>query len=98
MKAESSPLYEKVADEIATMIATGTLSPGGRGRPLRTIKQRRQGSMTTMNEACGMLEDEGLIQARPHSGHLAPSRMPVPAPSCAAPRRRQVPVLTDPLM
>lgn len=98
MKPESFPLYEKVADEIATMIANGTLKPGERLPSLRTMKQRRQVSMTTVQEAFGVLEDRGLVEARPQSGYFVRNRLPVPAPACSAPKPQPLPVVTNPLM
>jgi len=97
MKTETIPLYEQVADEIASTIANGTLKPGEKLPSLRTMKQRRQVSMTTVQEAFGMLEDRGLIEARPQSGYFVRRRPPrPPAVSCPSPEPQ--PVVTNPLL
>jgi DNA-binding transcriptional MocR family regulator len=98
MKLDIFPLYERVADEIATMIVNGTLKPGEKLPSLRTMKQRRQVSMSTVQEAFGLLEDRGLIEAKPQSGYFVKSRLPAPAPACSSPKPQPLPVVTNPLM
>ncbi|AXK37996.1 PLP-dependent aminotransferase family protein [Crenobacter cavernae] len=97
MKPETLPLYEKVADEIAGMIASGTFRPGERLPSLREVRMRRQVSMTTVQESFRLLEDRGLIEARPQSGFFVRARQPAPpAVSCPCPEPQ--PVVTNPLM
>lgn len=98
MKPELLPLYEQVADEIAAIIASGTLKPGERLPSLRSMKQRRQVSMSTVQEAFGMLEDRGLIEARPQSGYFVRRRLPYAPPACSTPQPQALPVVTNPLM
>ncbi|MBI3144923.1 MAG: PLP-dependent aminotransferase family protein [Pseudogulbenkiania sp.] len=98
MKPELLPLYEQVADEIAAIIANGTLKPGERLPSLRSMKQRRQVSMSTVQEAFGVLEDRGLIEARPQSGYFVRRRLPYAPPACSTPQPQALPVVTNPLM
>jgi len=97
MKLESIPLYEQVADEIAAIIANGTLKPGEKLPSLRAMKQRRQVSMSTVQEAFGVLEDRGLIEARPQSGYFVRGRLPA-RPALSNPSPEPQPVVADPLM
>ncbi|WP_029770757.1 PLP-dependent aminotransferase family protein [Pseudogulbenkiania sp. MAI-1] len=98
MKPELLPLYEQVADEIAATIASGTLKPGERLPSLRSMKQRRQVSMSTVQEAFSVLEDRGLIEARPQSGYFVRRRLPSAPPACSTPQPQALPVVTNPLM
>lgn len=61
-------LYQHLADDVASMIASGTLRPGDKLPSLREMRTRRQVSLTTVTEAFRVLEDRGLIEARPQSG------------------------------
>ncbi|MBV8635072.1 MAG: PLP-dependent aminotransferase family protein, partial [Burkholderiaceae bacterium] len=99
MKLESIPLYEKLADEIAATIANGTLQPGEKLPSLRSMRQRRKVSMTTVQEAFGVLEDRGLIEAKPQSGYFVRGRLPLPPPpDASAPNAGPQTVITNPLL
>lgn len=62
-------LYEQVAGRIADLIAQGTLRPGERIPSVRRLSRQQSVSITTILEAYRLLEDRGLIEARPQSGH-----------------------------
>lgn len=62
-------LYEQVADRLQEMIANGTLKPGDRLPSIRKLKQQLSVSFSTVMEAYRVLEDRGLIAARPQSGY-----------------------------
>lgn len=64
-----SPLYEQVADRIQALIHEGTLTPGERLPSVRKLKQQLSVSISTVLEAYRLLEDRGLIMARPQSGY-----------------------------
>jgi DNA-binding transcriptional MocR family regulator len=99
MKLEAIPLYEKLADEIAATIANGTLKPGEKLPSLRSMRQRRQVSMTTVQEAFGVLEDRGLIEAKPQSGYFVKGRLPLPPPPpVSEPSAEPLSVITNPLL
>ncbi len=62
-------LYEQVADRIQSLIREGTLAPGDRLPSVRKLKQQLSVSMSTVLEAYRLLEDRGIITARPQSGY-----------------------------
>ena len=65
-----STLYQALADELAGMIEKGVLRPGEKIPSVRSLCQSRQLSQSTVLQACHLLEDRGLIQARPRSGYV----------------------------
>lgn len=62
-------LYEEVADRIQALIAEGTLQPGDRIPSVRKLREQLSVSISTVLEAYRLLEDRGLICARPQSGY-----------------------------
>lgn len=67
--AQGRSLYEQVADRVQTLIAEGTLQPGDRLPSVRKLHEQLSVSISTVLEAYRLLEDRGLIQARPQSGY-----------------------------
>ena len=65
----SSVLYESVASEISTLINSGTLEPGDRVPSVRRLSQQKRVSISTVLQAYAVLENRGLIEARPQSGY-----------------------------
>jgi DNA-binding transcriptional MocR family regulator len=63
------PLYVQLADVLAEQISTGTYGPGDRIPSVRKLRDQFGVSLTTVLEACRVLEDRGLVQARAQSGH-----------------------------
>ncbi len=61
-------LYEQTAGKLATLIEQGTLRPGERLPSVRRLKHQHGVSVSTVLEAYRLLEDKGLIEARPQSG------------------------------
>ncbi len=84
-KSQGKNLYEQVADRIRSLIANGTLQPGDRLPSVRKLHQQLSVSISTVLEAYRLLEDEGMISARPQSGYYvkqAPFILPEePTPS-----------------
>jgi len=72
------PRYQKVAERIAEMIAAGTFAPGSRVPSLRRLSKQMSVSLTTATEAYRVLEDRGLIEARPQSGFYVRAPRPLP--------------------
>lgn len=72
--------YEELARFITALVDRGTLLPGTRAPSLRSISRDRKVSMATALQAYRLLEDRGVLQARPQSGfyvaHRAPARKP----------------------
>jgi DNA-binding transcriptional MocR family regulator len=78
--AQDAFRYEEVASFIAAMVDIGTLMPGTRAPSLRAISRERRVSMATAMQAYRLLEDRGVLEARPQSGFYvarpAPARKP----------------------
>ncbi len=86
MNAPAPPLlYQHLAEDVASMIASGTLRPGDKLPSLREMRTRRQVSLSTVTEAFRVLEDRGLIEARPQSGFYVRRRPPLPLPAQSTP-------------
>ncbi|MFA5903558.1 MAG: PLP-dependent aminotransferase family protein [Desulfobacula sp.] len=85
---KSSRLYEQVADHIARMIETKTYRPGERIPSVREMGVQKRVSVTTVLQAYGLLESQGLIEARPQSGYYVRSRFSstVPVPDISSPQ------------
>ncbi|HXI69015.1 MAG TPA: PLP-dependent aminotransferase family protein [Verrucomicrobiae bacterium] len=64
----SQALYELVADKLEKLIRTGTLRPGERIPSVRRTCAQHGVSLTTAVQAYLLLENRGLIEARPKSG------------------------------
>lgn len=62
--------YEKLAGELAGMIASGVLGHGDRLPSVRRLSRERRLSVTTVVQALRQLEDRGLVEARPQSGYF----------------------------
>jgi DNA-binding transcriptional MocR family regulator len=61
-------LYEQVADWISGLIERGTLRPGERIPSVRRLSSQQKVSISTVLQAYFLLENWGLIEARPQSG------------------------------
>jgi DNA-binding transcriptional MocR family regulator len=73
------PLYRRVADRIAGLIGSGTFGPGDRIPSVRRMSRQLTVSQATIVEAYRLLEDRGLVEARPQSGfYVRPSAAPTP--------------------
>ncbi|HAV61414.1 MAG TPA: GntR family transcriptional regulator [Verrucomicrobiales bacterium] len=81
-------LYRQVARNIGSLIAHGTLSPGERIPSVRQLSRQQEVSIATVTQAYRMLENEGLIEARPQSGYYVRRRSVValPEPEMVRPR------------
>lgn len=69
-------LYEKVANEMAHLIDSGTFSPGDRIPSVRSLNRQMRVSIATVMEAYRLLEDRGMIECRPQSGYYVLSSSP----------------------
>src|SRR5574343_77719 len=79
--------YEKLAGELAGMIAGGVLGHGDRLPSVRRLARERRLSVSTVVQALRQREDRGLVEARPQSGffvrhasarHAEPLARPTP--------------------
>ncbi|MEM9769172.1 MAG: PLP-dependent aminotransferase family protein [Cyanobacteria bacterium P01_D01_bin.71] len=80
-------LYEQVAERLQTLIVEGTLKTGDRLPSVRQLRQQLSVSTSTVLEAYRLLEDRGLITARPQSGYYVKQTALnlLPEPSTTAP-------------
>lgn len=74
--------YERLANELAGLIASGTLRPGERLPSVRRLSTERRLSVSTVVQALRQLEDRSLVEARPQSGFfVCHGSSPRPTPS-----------------
>jgi DNA-binding transcriptional MocR family regulator len=72
-------LYDRVADEISRMVNRGTLRPGDRVPSIRKLSSTNGVSISTVLQAYLVLENKGIIEAKPQSGYYVKSRRDLPA-------------------
>ncbi len=77
---EDDLLYERVARDVAALITRGTLRPGDRLPSVRRYCRERGVSIATVLSAYRRLENDGLVEARPKSGHFVRRQAVIPAP------------------
>ncbi|HET9625461.1 MAG TPA: PLP-dependent aminotransferase family protein [Kofleriaceae bacterium] len=92
MVATSGFLYEHLADELGQAIDRGALRAGDRLPSVRRLAQERSVSVATVLEAYMRLENAGLIEVRPKSGHFVRRRSVLTAEprmprACSTPSR-----------
>jgi DNA-binding transcriptional MocR family regulator len=94
VRAQPHFRYEEVASFIAGLVDSGTLAPGSRAPSLREISKRRRISLSTALQAYRLLEDRGVLEARPQSGHYVAKRGAVrlEAPTISKPPSKAAPV------
>lgn len=68
-KAQSIFLYEKIANSITELIQKGTYRSGDRIPSVRQMSKQQGVSISTVLQAYLVLENKGLIEARPQSGY-----------------------------
>jgi DNA-binding transcriptional MocR family regulator len=86
-------LYEKVAEQINDLVCKGVYNYGERVPSVRHLSRELDVSTTTVVEAYRLLEDQGVLEARPKSGHfvahhqpdVAQPRLKCPNPDTAVP-------------
>ncbi len=96
-KSKRLNLYQQVADRIESLIAEKTLQPGDRIPSVRRMHQQMNVSISTVLEAYRLLEDRGLVEARPQSGYFV---KPSPLqdreePNLSAPSQQSLPIDTS---
>ncbi|MES2488575.1 MAG: PLP-dependent aminotransferase family protein [Pseudomonadota bacterium] len=84
--------YQEIADEIASLIARGTLRVGQRIPSVRKASTQHKVSAGTVLQAFDQLEARGLIEARPQSGYYVRAQHSgfAPEPQSTAPQSRAV--------
>ncbi len=67
-ESSASHRYEQLAELIVSMIDNGTLAPGERVPSVRALSEQHGISISTVLQAYRLLEDRGVLAARPQSG------------------------------
>src|SRR5947207_15913238 len=67
-------LYKQVAVRISELIEHGTLRPGERVPSVRKCSEQQSVSIATVMQAYRLLENRGVIEARPQSGYYVRTR------------------------
>jgi DNA-binding transcriptional MocR family regulator len=80
--------YEELANLISDLVDHGVLRPGSRAPSLRRLSKEQRTSLSTALQAYRLLEDRGVLEARPRSGFYVARRAKV---SLAAPAISQPP-------
>jgi DNA-binding transcriptional MocR family regulator len=77
-------LYERLADELGQLIAQRVFTPGERLPSIRQLALQKRLSISTVMHAMRLLEDRGLVDARPQAGfyvrHRGRALAPVAVP------------------
>ncbi len=82
-------LYQEVASRLADLINQGTFPPGTRIPSVRQMSAQQGISISTVLQAYLLLEDHGLIEARPQSGYFVrkPTQRQLPEPEISDPEK-----------
>jgi DNA-binding transcriptional MocR family regulator len=73
-RADSAYKYEELVSFITHLVAIGTLRPGTRAPSLRQVCRQKQVSLSTALQAYRLLEDRGVLEAKPQSGYYVARR------------------------
>src|SRR5215510_12123843 len=100
MRAEPSYRYEEVVHFIVTLVDNGTLTMGSRAPSLREICRQRRISLSTALQAYRLLEDRGVLEARPQSGYYVArgAAGALQTPAITRPPARPTPVAVSGLL
>jgi DNA-binding transcriptional MocR family regulator len=100
VRADPHFRYEELASFIAGLVESGTLPPGSRAPSLREISRQRRISLSTALQAYRLLEDRGVLEVRPQSGHYVARRgaIRLTAPAITKPPRRPTPVAVSAML
>jgi DNA-binding transcriptional MocR family regulator len=97
--APNQVLYEQVAERLQALITEGTLKPGDRLPSVRKLREQLSVSTSTVLEAYRLLEDRGLILARPQSGYYvrqtALSLLQEPSPTAPPLQAHEIDITLD---
>ncbi len=81
--------YQQIANTLRAQITQGQSPVGARLPGIRQLAMQSGASITTVQSACNLLQDEGLIEARPRAGlYVCPPRQTSLAPVHQAPQPR----------
>ncbi len=87
LESTKNLLYQELADRLAGLIQQGTYPAGSRIPSVRQTSEQNGVSISTVLQAYSLLENQGLIEARPQSGYYVRThterRLPEPEMSAA---------------
>jgi len=83
--------YEELAAFITSLVENGALPPGSRAPSLRRLSRDRRASLSTALRAYQLLEDRGILEARPRSGFYVARRPTVSLEAPAASKPPETP-------
>ncbi len=72
------PLYEKVANNIERQVHEGIFLPGAKIPSVRKSSKQMEVSVATVLQAYSLLEDRGVIKARPQKGYFVQETQALP--------------------
>jgi len=88
-RGPAEPLrYQIVEQRIVALIESGALAPGTKAPSLRETAQSTGVSLTTATQAYAILEQRGVLEARPRSGYFV-RRQPDNLPSAGTPQSEE---------
>ncbi|MET3131479.1 DNA-binding transcriptional MocR family regulator [Oxalobacteraceae bacterium GrIS 1.11] len=67
-------LYESLANELGALIASRVFAPGDRLPSIRHLAQQKRLSISTVMQALRLMEDRGLVDAKPQAGYYVRHR------------------------
>lgn len=67
-------LYEHLANELEALIVSRVFAPGDRLPSIRHLAQQKRLSVSTVLQALRLMEDRGLVEARPQAGYYVRHR------------------------
>lgn len=79
-------LYEQIAETVREQIHTGLYGPGDRLVSVRRLASEQGISVSTAVQAYQLLEDQGVIEARPQSGYYVRGRLSSAMPTTRLPK------------
>jgi DNA-binding transcriptional MocR family regulator len=74
-------LYERLAQDLETLIRDGSLAPGARAPSIRAFCREREASAASVTRAYELLEARGVLVSRARSGFFVAGVAPTPPPS-----------------
>ncbi len=85
--------YAQLAATLGERIEQGLYRPGDRLPSVRALSEEHGVSISTVQQAYRVLEDDGLVEPRPKSGYFVPERRELPPmPAMTRPAQRPVDV------
>jgi DNA-binding GntR family transcriptional regulator len=69
MNDAADTLYRQIAADLSTQIRSGVMRAGSRLPSIRQLARQRQVSISTAIRSMQVLDESGLVEARPQSGY-----------------------------